>query len=221
MSELLVGARMSDVGEQIRTQISGKYSPDNPGVFAFKRQLVEAGVDVRFPVGDHIIEYECDFAVTVPHERITPFHITEVEFLRQIRKNHLQVTYNIYKDNDGYMGESTSIETLYALVRDKPVVLLRKPDNFSRVVPDPVRELVKRYADEVIIEPLDRLPSSELAARLGAIVTEPVNYGLSAREKETVMSEARILTRKYGTSWKEYCTKGLSDEITGTEGTAG
>lgn len=75
--------------DAIRTQISGKYSPDNLGVFEFKEQLVEADVDIAFPVGDGIIEHSVGFAVTVPQEAHTPFHITELEFLREIRKNPL------------------------------------------------------------------------------------------------------------------------------------
>ncbi len=79
----IVASQIGGSDEALRTQISGRYSLDNLGVFAFKKQLVEAGLDVAFPVGDEIIEHSCGFAITVPHESTTPFHKTEVKFLRE------------------------------------------------------------------------------------------------------------------------------------------
>lgn len=204
MSELLQADQVEYDNETIRTQISGKYSPDNLGVFEFKQQLVAAGLDVRFPVGDEIIEYECGFAITVPHEKTTPFPRTEVQFLREIKNNHLQTTYNMYGDQAGYMGESTSLETACALVYDKPIVLVRELGVYSPTAPPSIMRILEKYSDAFIIEPIDKLKTPELALRLGEVAATGVEYGLTRDEKATVMSEALTLTRKYQATWLEY-----------------
>lgn len=119
------------------------------------------------------------------------------------------------------MGESTSIETVSALVYNKPIVLLRQPNNFSGAVSGAVRGLVERYEDVFVIEPLDRLTAPELTSRLGTLAASQVEYGLSTREKETVMFEALALTRKYRASWEDYCSRGLNYKIASSEGLAG
>ncbi len=193
-----------EADEQLRTQVSGKYSPDNPGVFDFKRQLVEAGMDVRFPAGDEIIEYSCGFAITAPHESETPFHTTEVNFLREIRGNQLQITYDMYGENEGYVGESTGIETAYALLCNKPTVLVRPPGEYSPTIARPIKALIEKYKGDMIIEPLDRLDPTTLKRRVGEIAFAKVDFGLLDEERAMVMCEAIELTRKYRDSWAVY-----------------
>lgn len=197
--------------DTLRTQISGKYSLDNPGVFDFKQQLVETGMQVAFPVGNEIIEHSCGFAITVPSEATTPFHETEVEFLREIRANPLQVTYNLHGGNEGYVGESTGLETAYALALNKPTVLLREPTNYSPTIAAPIRSLIDKYSGAVLIEPLDKLGRQQLKGRLADIACMEVDYGLSDEEKETVMFAALALTKKYRRDWEEY--QGLKQEM--------
>lgn len=203
----------ADYDEPLRTQISGKYSLDNPGVFAFKRQLVEAGVDVAFPVGDAIIEHSCGFAITVPHEAETPFHKTEVQFLREIRANPLQVTYNIYGDEDGYVGESTGLETAYALVHNKPIVMLREPRSYSPTIVPTIQALVERYKDAVLVEKIDKLGRAALTDRLAEIAVSRVDYGLSSEEVDIVMGGVLALTKKYRRDWDQYLELRRRDAI--------
>ncbi|MGH7196732.1 MAG: hypothetical protein ACREGJ_03120 [Candidatus Saccharimonadales bacterium] len=200
----VIAPQIGDGDEILRTQISGRYSLDNPGVFAFKRQLVEAGIDVAFPVGDEIIEHSCGFAITVPHEAETPFHTTEVQFLREIRANPLQVTYNIWGDRDGYVGESTGLETAYALLRNKPVVMLREPTSYSSTIAPPIKTLMEKYKGAVLIEKLDRLSITDLAERLAEIALTEVDYGLPDEEVDIVMRSALALTKKYKRDWDQY-----------------
>ena len=85
-----VGPREVEMNDKIRTQISGKYSPGNIGVFQLREKLLSDGIDIAFPVGSSIIQYVLEFAVTVPHEATTPFHETEVEFYKEY------ILYNIF-----------------------------------------------------------------------------------------------------------------------------
>lgn len=207
--EVVLGSGQS---ARFRTQISGKYSPDNPGVFEMKRQLVEAGVDVRFPVGDEIIEYSLGFAITVPHEAEVPFHGTQVKFFREIRDNHLQITYDVYGELDGYVGESTGIETAYALVCNKPIILLRPPVAYSATLPPQIRALIERYLDGMVIATIDRLPMSQLADFVHQTGGLRVDYGLTQAEKDMVMIEALTLTKKYRALWQEYGSRQQTPE---------
>jgi len=197
--------------DSLRTQISGRYSPDNLRIFEFKRQLVEAGIDVAFPAGDEIIEHKVGFAVTVPHEARTPFHVTELKFLREIRQNPLQVTYNIYGEHDGYVGESTGLETAYALLHNKPTVLLREPESYSPSIQPEVRRIIDKYANKTTIEAIDLLARDELAIRLRKVSSVDVNYNLGSSEIEAIHLCADALTRKYMRDWQEYQRLKLMD----------
>lgn len=188
----------------MRTQISGKYSPDNTGVFALKRQLTEAGLEVKFPVGNEIIEYSLGFAITVPHEAEVPFHTTEVNFFREVKANHLQVTYDVHCDNEGYVGESTAIETAYALLYDKPIVLVRRPTNYSVSLAPSIREIIERHKRKMVVASIDQMPTDQLRSFLQQVAAQRVEYGLTDDEKETIFREALVLTRKYQATWQEY-----------------
>lgn len=189
---------------RLRTQVSGKYSPDNTGVFALKRQLAEAGLEVMFPVGDEIIEYSLGFAITAPHEAEVPFHTTEVKFFREIKANDLQITYDLHCDNEGYVGESTAIETAYALLCNKPIVMVRPPTNYSATLAPSIQEIIERYKEAMVTASIDQMPTSQLRDFLYQVAALQVDYGMTNVEQETVMREALVLTRKYLATWREY-----------------
>jgi hypothetical protein len=185
------------------TQISGKYSPDNSELFAFKRLLKEAGLSVSFPVGDTIIEYEEEFAITVPQERRVPFHLTEEEFYRRIEENHLQIVYNLYGTVEGYVGESTLVETAYALICNKPIILLRDPfygDRTSRSL----AEIVEANKSKIFVRALDKLTIAELQTYINEVMRQPTNYSLPGEMVSVIRYEMIILTEKYRKAWERY-----------------
>ena len=188
---------------QFRTQISGKYSPDNLGPFAFKQVLKQAGLSISFPVGDTILEYEEEFAITVPQERRVPFHLTEEEFYRSIGENHLQIVYNLYGPLEGYVGESTLVETAYALARNKPIILLRDPfygDRTSRTLVDIVEENKPR----IFVYALDKLNHAELQVFIKEVMAQPIDYALPGEVVTLIRYEMIILTEKYREAWGRY-----------------
>lgn len=193
-----------DAPEPLRTQISGKYSPDNTGLFALKRQLAEAGVEIKFPVGDRIIEYSLGFAITVPHEAEVRFYTTEVNFFREVKANHFQVTYSIHGDNHGYIGESTAIETAYALLYNKPIILVCPPTNYSNSLAPSIREIIECYKHEMIVASIGQMPTEQLRRFLRQVAGLQIEYKLTDDEKETIFREALALTRKYQTTWQKY-----------------
>lgn len=70
-------------------------------------------------------------------------HRTELDFLRAIGRSDIQITYNIWAEREGYVGESTGIETANALLLGKPTILVRPMQEFSPDLPlvQPGREL--------------------------------------------------------------------------------
>jgi hypothetical protein len=188
--------------EGLTTQISSKYSPDNPGVFELRRKLMRAGINVVFPAGNSIIEYAQEFAITIPEEAIVPFHLTEAQFLSEIRKNHIQITYNIYGSREGYVGESTSIETAYALECNKPIYLMREMVFGSRVRPS-ISRILRKYRDAMYLEKLDQIEPMDIKE---AILQKPlaIDYGLNSREKRTIYQEIQQLSKEYEVAWQRY-----------------
>lgn len=186
------------------TQISGKYGPENLGVFALKRQLVAAGASVRHPIGDSILEYSVGFTITDPIEATRPFHEAERGFLAEIRDSSFHIVYDIFGDLDGYMGESTAIETAYALAHDKPLILLRSPRIYSDTLPTRIRNLIERYSAAITVKRLDAMPTGKLVDLLRGVAASAPVYGLTPSEKEAVITEARALLQRYHARWKIY-----------------
>jgi hypothetical protein len=187
-----------------RVQISGKYSPDNQGLFLLRRRLVDAGIIVQFPRGDTIIDYPYKFAITIPEEAEVPFYKTQIEFFREIRQNHIQITFDIYDDLDGYVGESTGIETAYALSCNKPILMLVPPEIYSRMLPKRIQNLIEVHKSQIVIQDIREMTNSELTEFLCDFQTKEVNYGLSYADRRTIFAEMITLSRKYLKIWRQY-----------------
>lgn len=192
------------MNDKIRTQISGKYSPGNIGVFQLREKLLSDGIDIAFPVGSSIIQYVLEFAVTVPHEATTPFHETEVEFYKEIARNPVQVTYNLNEDVEGYMRESTTIETAYALLCEKPIVLVRPISSYSDRLDEPIKEIVSKYEDQAFLASVDQLTGADAGLVVREIARSSVDYRLTRAEVGVIVRSARDLTAKYEKTWQQY-----------------
>lgn len=189
--------------EILTTQISSKYSPDNMGVFDFRQKLMRAGFNVVFPAGNSIIEYEQEFAITIPEEAIVPFHVTEGQFLSEIQKNPFHITYNIFGPSEGYIGESTSIETAYALACDKPIFIMREM-HYGPRVPRSVQEILEKYENSLHLHRLDLLNPRTIRRYILNHTQDPIAYNLSRQDRRTVNREIRTLTREYQEAWSRY-----------------
>jgi len=114
------------------------------------------------------------------------------------------VTYDLHCDNEGYVGENTATETAYALVCNKPIIMLRPPTNYSATLAPSIQEIIERYKNAMITASIDQMPTDQLRSFLHQVAALKVNYGLTDDEKETVFREALTLTRKYQATWQEY-----------------
>lgn len=189
---------------KIATQVSGRYSPDNSGVFKLKRHLTSAGATVNFPAGDSIIEYSCGFAVTVPEEGTTPFSQTEIKFIRSIKSSDVQIAYTSHGPASGYVGESTGIETAYAVCLNKPVIMTHAPSIYSPTLPTSILEILNKYGHHFTVLRLDLVDSSKLLEVLVGISAQRTEYGVSDGDRVTTMREVALLCRRYRSAWRMY-----------------
>ncbi|HSX16863.1 MAG TPA: hypothetical protein VLH86_02060 [Patescibacteria group bacterium] len=201
--------------EGLRTQISGKYSPDNPGLFTLRHRLASLGIQVRFPAGNEIIEYSHDFAITTAEEGQTPFPRTEEQFLQSVEESDLHVVYDIWGDEDGYVGQSTIIETLRALYCDVPTVWMRPPGRLSPAISPDLRIFAERAKSIAWVERLDRLPDHELlesVGRLAARTSSALSWegGVLANdyEQDVYRSLCFDLLGQYSRSWEAHIKSG-------------
>lgn len=185
----------------LRTQISGRYNFDNLSLFDFKARVESAGVCVTFPVGNAILKHEYGFASTVAGEGDTPYWLTEANFLQDILECDLQITFNLRDNDPGYVGESTAVETAYALALGKPTVLVRPISSFSPSTSPVVRDFLERHEEFVPVAPLDVLEPGELSRTLLGLVGQGRHLMVGPDERIAIEREAFTLVGSYHHTW--------------------
>lgn len=172
---------MSDI---IRTQLSGKFSKKDKGIFRLRKKLIEAGIDVQFPFSDRIVGEHKGIPVTfIPNEERS-FYDIEMAFFGAIRENPIHIVHNKFVRKKGYMGESASTETAYAILHGKPIILLHKPV-FSESVPPPIKSLIQANRGKFFIKRIDLLAKGKLLA----YVSEAISRFISPYELCDVATE--------------------------------
>jgi hypothetical protein len=125
--------RYAKLGEPInlsplRTQIGGKFSKHNLGLFDLKRRLVLAGVEVSYPTGDSIVTTINGVDLSFdPQLSSKSLYEVENEYLRSIRDSSFHTVYDVFQDTGGYVGKSAGMEIAYAMLHHVPVVMLYRP----------------------------------------------------------------------------------------------
>jgi len=187
------------MSERIETQISGKYSQEESRLFDFKKLMENAKVHVNYPAGEEIIEG--NFAITSENERGQSYDKTELSFLRSVKDTPVHIVYNLFKENEGYIGESASIEVAYALAHNKPLVLLRDPV-FAESVPDEIKEIITQKTDKINVANLDQFKPEELEKFINELSDKKVDYELSDDQKTKCMHYIRHLLKEKRRAWK-------------------
>jgi hypothetical protein len=177
----------------MRTQLGGKYSKEEQGLFTLKTHLVDAGVDIVHPIGNGIVSgYKGMSLCFDPVKEGKSFYEIELDYYNGIRTNPIHLVYNKFKEIRGYLGESASIELAYAMAHDIPAVLLYRPA-FADSVPEAIRTIIDRAIDKVSIIRLDLLAAEEVKPTLAEISTTPISYGISVEDELMVMSFVKRL----------------------------
>lgn len=181
---------------EIRTQLGGKFSREDDGIFVLKKQLKDLGVTVAFPEGDSIVGDHNGIPVTFnPEEK--DFYQVELEYLASIRDSSLHIVYNNKPGVPGYIGESASLEMLYAIAHNKPIVVAHSPIVLSETVWDEVREPISRNQYEFFQIRFDLLTPEETLKLLNRAAINSPTYKLSSEESEKVFPLILRLMRQY------------------------
>lgn len=152
----------------IKTQLSGKLSKRDKGIFALRKKLIKAGIEVEFPFSGIVGEWK-GIPVTFASTAERSFYDVELAFFYAIRTNPVHVVHNKYGKRLGYIGESASMEIAYAILRNKPIVFLYKP-RCSKNVPSSVKKLIKSNISRFFIKRIDLLSGKNLVAYVASAI---------------------------------------------------
>lgn len=155
----------------IRSQLSGKLSAEDTGLFALKKKLLEAGIEVQFPFGDRIIGEYKGIPVTFAPNRKRSFYDVELAFFQAIRNNPVHIVHNRYGRNRGYIGKSASMEIAYAILHHRPIIMLYRPV-CSESVQAPVKKLIKANFRRFVIKRIDLLGTEALHACISDVIAD-------------------------------------------------
>lgn len=149
----------------MKSQLSGKFSKKDSGIFALRKKLIKAGIEIQFPFSDGIVgEYKGISMTFVPTPERT-FYDVELAFFGAIKRNPIHIVHNKHDKDYGYIGESASVEIAYAILHSKPVILLYQP-TFSEKVPSAVKRLIETNTGNLFIKRLDLLSKQKMATYL-------------------------------------------------------
>lgn len=145
----------------MKSQLSGKFSKQDNGIFVLREKLIKAGIEIEFPFSDKIIAEYKGVPVTFVSSSERTFYDVEIAFFEAIKRNPIHIVHNKHETDYGYIGESASIEIAYAILQNKPIVLLYNP-TFSNKVPPAVKKLIEANARNFFVKRLDLLSRSKL-----------------------------------------------------------
>src|ERR1022692_4986846 len=145
----------------ITSQLSGKFSKQDNKLFELRRKLIAAGVEVEFPFNDKIISEYKGIPITFIPTADRTFYDIEIAFYQSIRKNPVHIVHNRFGEMEGYIGESVSIEIAYAILHNKPVILLFAPF-FTEKVPLAIRALIETNCTNLFIQRIDLMSKVKL-----------------------------------------------------------
>lgn len=182
---------------QIKTQLGGKFSRSEPGLFVLKRKLERAGIGVEYPKSNKIVTNISGIDLTFdPKKEGTSFFEVEIDFFRAIKENNIHIVHNKFIEKIGYIGESASIELAYALSHNKPVILLYKPV-FSNSVPQKLIRIINSNLNKISILRLDKILDEDINEKIFEKINKRYKYNISVIDELIVYEEANRLLDKY------------------------
>lgn len=165
----------------LTTQLGGSYRPDNHALFAVKKKLQDAGILVRHPMTE---EFVTDGEKTYGYNpEAWSREEVELDQLGSIATCDVHIVCNELADQMGYIGPDTARCLLYALLKNKPVILLHRPF-FDQQVDKRTAKIIG--SREALFNIIDLQQTKKLKEALGAVLLERVNYDLSQSEHDFI-----------------------------------
>jgi hypothetical protein len=173
----------------LRTQIGGKYHPDDDSVFRLKRRLTGLGVTVSHPIADSILALgEAHGFAFDPAEH--SFADVERDYYESIRRCDVHVVANQFGSDLGYIGGSASQEMAFAMLHARPIVVLH-PGRLTAGVDPAVRQILEPRYERLVVCDLLAEPEAVVQERLHRLVGHPVDYGLIHDEHSFIATWTR------------------------------
>ncbi len=167
----------------LTTQLGGKFSTEDSGLFTLKKVLLNAGINVAYPTGNSIVTVQNGVPLTFdPKTEHRSFYEIEIDYLKSIKDSDIHIIHNKHIDNLGYIGESASVELAYALVHNKPVCLMYPP-TFSDKVRDSIKQIINKNADLFLTTNLIVINNDELHNTLSDYASKAIKYRLNVLEE--------------------------------------
>ena len=185
--------------KMITTQLGGKFSKEDLGLFDLKLRLVSAGISVAYPQGNGILATQNGVDLSFdPTKTTKSFYDIELDLFKMIKENQVHILHNKFKLDFGYVGRGASVEMAYAMSHDRPIILLYEPQMSSRVPPE-IMKIVSPRLNGVNIKRLDQLCATGLKQFVESIAGMPTHYGVTVEEEYTLMQCVSSLLASYKT----------------------
>jgi hypothetical protein len=174
------------------TQISGNIRPGNRALLALKSMLAHIGIKVAHPINDESLFYKDTSDVWQRYNK-------ELEFYDSIGHSSFHIVYN-----DGAIDNETGLQILYAMLKDRPILMTGAPV-FASDLNLFVRDTIKKHARQFHSINLPELELTELSKLLQKL--KPTSYSLSKNEKVLINASVKALFRGLLNSNQELHTK--------------
>lgn len=182
------------ISKQIITQISGKYSNEDNGLFELKTQLEEIGIEVIFPENAGIVAYKDSIPLTFIPSPEKSFYDVELAFFESIRNCDFHMVHNNYKEQLGYIGFSTSHEICYAIKEGKKIIIRVNKIFFSDKVPNSLQNVIITNASKFIILPNDFIKQG---IDFFQKINGPCTYELTEKDSQAIGDYVEQLLLSY------------------------
>jgi hypothetical protein len=153
----------------VATQISGNIRPNNKAMHSFIHMLTHIGIDVTHPIRDESFFYNTNTS------NAWHYYNQEIDFYESIAGSAFHVIYN-----DELIDEEVSMQILYAMLKQRPIVMAGAP-HFSESVHPFTKGLITRNMPLFHSADLPELELTELSHLLSQL--KPTEYKLQNSEK--------------------------------------
>lgn len=166
----------------VSTQISGDIHSHSPALHALRHMLIQLGIHVAHPTEDEPLFY------TTSMNAAWQQYNNELDFYEAIANSAFHIIHN-----DKKIDELTSQQILYAILKNRPIVMTSGLV-FSPKVSTFTRELIEKHAHSFQFVDLDGLDLIEFSHIFGKFKT--IDYVLSDSEKVLINSRVKSHFRR-------------------------
>ena len=164
----------------ITTQVAGPVSRHS-SLFSLKYRLKKAGLAVRFPLNDGLSLLQGRYFSFNPQKWLK--YEVELDYFQSIANSDVHIISNDSVIADGVIDKETSLSMLYAMLQNKPIVVVKEAV-LTRQSDHLLHEILKTRQNLIHQLPLRSMPEAEIQMRLAEL--EPVDYKLTPREENLI-----------------------------------